>query len=285
MRRSAILVPLVFLAAANAFGFALGRSGAGLAAATLARDQFRADIGGGTVAGANGSFGGVRREINWDGVADAFAAPNNLPANFFNVNSPRGVVFSTPGTGFQVSATAASGTPVRFGNINPTYPAEFKTFSAERLFTPLGSVVTDIDFFLPGTNIPATVSSFGVMFSDNDGFETRIDLFGPGGVSLGSISPLPADKDVSFVGITLTGPGPTGIAHVRITSGNMILAPGNNAPDAFGVFPPAQPPDLVTMDDFIYSEPVISGAVPAMSAPILLLLAASLLGIGVCARR
>ena len=39
---------------------------------------------------------------------DAFAAPNDLPANFFNVNSPRGVVFFTPGAGFQVSAKRGS---------------------------------------------------------------------------------------------------------------------------------------------------------------------------------
>ena len=36
-------------------------------------------------------------EINWDGVPDALASPNSFPANFFNVNSPRGTVFSTPG--------------------------------------------------------------------------------------------------------------------------------------------------------------------------------------------
>src|SRR5437868_2899696 len=76
-------------------------SGTGInaAAITPARDAFRVDLGGGTVAGANGSFGGVRREINWDGVPDASSAPSNLPADFFNVTSPRGVVFSTPGTG------------------------------------------------------------------------------------------------------------------------------------------------------------------------------------------
>src|SRR5262245_58159199 len=58
------------------------RSGAG-AGTTAARDQFRTDLGGGNVAGANGSFGGVRREINWDGVPDNFSAPNNLPFDFF----------------------------------------------------------------------------------------------------------------------------------------------------------------------------------------------------------
>src|ERR1700730_18120256 len=67
-------------------------------------DAFRTDLG---TLNPNvvGSFGSGRREINWDAVPDAFAAPNLLPANFFNVNSPRGVVFTTAGTGFQVTLT------------------------------------------------------------------------------------------------------------------------------------------------------------------------------------
>src|SRR5436309_835989 len=46
------------------------RSAAGASAAAImaARDQFRVDLGGGTVAAPNGSFGGLRREINWGGV-------------------------------------------------------------------------------------------------------------------------------------------------------------------------------------------------------------------------
>ncbi len=102
-------------------------SGANPAAITPTRDAFRTAVGGGTTAGANGSFGGARREINWDGVPDAFADSNSLPANFFNANSPRGVVFSTPGTGFLVSANAGGATPTLFG-----FPNDFQAFTAHR---------------------------------------------------------------------------------------------------------------------------------------------------------
>src|ERR1700704_626132 len=118
-----------------------------IAGITPIRDAFRTAIGGGTSAGPNGSFGGLRREINWDGVPDALSAPNLLPANFFNVNSPRGVVFSTPGTGFEVSANAGVA-PIQFDNINAGYSSTFEPFSTQRLFTPLGSNITDVSFFL-----------------------------------------------------------------------------------------------------------------------------------------
>src|SRR6266478_8246632 len=84
---------------------ASGSSPAGIQATV---DAFRTDLG--TLnPNVAGSFGTGRREINWDGVPDGFSAPNLLPNNFFNVNSPRGAVFSTPGMGVEVSANANAG--------------------------------------------------------------------------------------------------------------------------------------------------------------------------------
>lgn len=230
-------------------------SGATAADITAARDQFRIDLGGGTTAGANGSFGGVRREINWDGTPAAFSAPNNLPANFFNVNSPRGALFSTPGTGFQVSGAttdAGAGQPAaaNFGNVDPSYTADFSTFSPQRLFTPLGSNITDVTFFVPGTSIPATVRGFGAVFTDVDlPNSTSIQVFDVNGASLGTFF-APQDSVVnggqSFLGVSFAS---AVIDRVRITGGN--AAPGAGVIDTNG-----NPNDVVVMDDFIYAEPV-----------------------------
>jgi hypothetical protein len=230
------------------------------ASITGARDAFRLDLGGGIVAGANGSFGGLRREINWDGVPDALSAPNNLPANFFNVNSPRGVVFATPGTGFQVSANAGIA-PIQFDNIDPTYSQTFEPFSPQRLFTSLGSNVMDVNFFLPGTNTPALTNGFGAIFSDVDlANTTSIQLFDKSLNSLGTfVVPATAGSETfSFLGISFADPV---IARVRITSGNFPV--GTGVTDQNGDLR-----DVVTMDDFLYGEP---RGVPDGGSTILLL--------------
>ena len=224
------------------------------ASITGARDQFRTDLGGGTVAGPNGSFGDVRREINWDGTPDRFSAPNNLPPNFFNSNSPRGAEFSTPGSGVQVSANSGVA-PVEFDNINPSYSSTFGVFSSQRLFTALGSNIVDVSFFLPGTSTPALVSGFGSVFTDVDlGSSTKIEFFDASNASLG-VYAVPAgtvgSESLSFLGVSFTE-GPI-ISHVQITSGNTALGGGilDGAP-----LGPDNVVDLVTMDDFLYATPV-----------------------------
>lgn len=194
-----------------------------------------------------GSFNSGRREINWDGVPDLFSAPNNLPANFFNLNSPRGAVFSTAGTGFQVSANSINPTftLVRFGNINPAYPSIFTTFSPQRLFTALGSNVLDVNFFVAGSNTAATVSGFGAVFTDVDQpNSTSIEFFDAQGMSLGVFFAPPANNGLSFIGVIFNAG--ERIARVRITSGNAALS--SSANDDIST-------DVVAMDDFIYGEP------------------------------
>ena len=200
-----------------------------------------------------GSFGTGRREINWDGVPDSFAAPNNLPSNFFNVNSPRGVVFSTPGTGFQVSANAfnVSGAPIEFGNINPTYPQLFTTFTPQRLFTAIGSNIVDVNFFIPGTNTSAFVTGFGAVFTDIDlAGSTSLTFFGANNLLLGTwdAPSITGNETLSFLGVLFGDPI---VSRVRITSGNAAL--GVNESGNI---------DLVVMDDFMFGEPTLAAAVP-----------------------
>jgi hypothetical protein len=190
-----------------------------------------------------GSFGSGRREINWDGVPAAMSAPNNLAANFFNVNSPRGVVFTTPGTGFQVSANAADG-PIEFDNLNPAYSAQFQTFSPQKLFTALGSNILDVNFFVAGSTTPATVSGFGSVFTDVDlANTTSIEYFDQNNVSLGTFFAPVANNGLSFLGVSFNAG--ERISRVRITNGNLVIGPSENGTTT----------DVVVMDDFIYGEP------------------------------
>jgi hypothetical protein len=247
---------LVTSAAAPAAALVRSTSGANAAAIQATVDQFRADLGG-VNNGVGGSFPTGRREINWDGVPDTAAAPANLAADFFNVNSPRGVVFQSPCSNatFRVSADSnnPSSAPVRFADIDASYSAQFTTFSAERLFTNIaGSAapcnIVDVVFFIPGSNTPATVSGFGVVFTDVDlTANARIIAYGPDGriIAPGFLAPAASASGLSFVGVTYTAG--ERIARVSITSGNDRLASGNV--DGVGGL------DIVAMDDFIYGEP------------------------------
>lgn len=230
-------------------------TGANTAALQGIIDTFRNDLGGANN-GVGGSFVDGRREINWDGVPDSFSEPNNLPLDFFNVNSPRGVIFNAveDATGaalnqFAVSANTASGVPVRFANLNATYSSIFTTFSAQRLFTARNTNIMEVNFVIPGTNIPATVNGFGVIFTDVDsatgGSRSLIRVYDVTGRQLSAASASVLDNGLSFVGISFNAG--ERISRVVIESGNAALSSTNND-GVNGV-------DVVAMDDFIYGEP------------------------------
>jgi hypothetical protein len=228
-------------------------------------DAFRAALGEPNNGNAVGPLASGRREINWDGApgTDATTAPVTPFDVFLNT---RGARFTTPGTG--LSQAPPSGGPqgglVGLFN-NPDYAIIFSTFSPLRLFTPVGSNITEALFFVPGANpvpgtnpaMPATVSGFGAVFTDvdqpdgsgpggkrgNRGASTLIEYFGADGKLLFSsfVPASPGDGSLSFFGIVFDD---ARIARVRITSGDVAPGPDDD-----------EQHDIVVMDDFIYGEP------------------------------
>ena len=188
-----------------------------------------------------------RREINWDGGSPTNLTITKAESPFRGFQATRGALFTTPdGIGFVQAPPSGL---AEFFN-NPKYANIFTAFSPSRLFSAIGGTITDVNFFVPGgntpitTNIPATVSGFGAVFTDVDQSDsTLIEYFGTNGELLFSsfVPASPGDGNQSFFGIVFPD---ARIARVRITSGN--VAPGA---DDIGK------QDIVMMDDFIYSEP------------------------------
>ncbi|MEO0530441.1 MAG: PEP-CTERM sorting domain-containing protein [Planctomycetota bacterium] len=196
---------------------------------------------------------GGRRQIDWDAAPDAVSAPNAFPGDFFNFSAApraRGIEFTTPGSGFFLSATDASGVGIEFDNIDPSYSDTFDTFSPERLFTPYESVITIAKFFSPADQTtPATTRGFGAVFSDVDYTDvSRIDYFDENDNLLTTVYAPAAggDETLSFAGAVYDE---AIISSVWIYSGNTPLAPGVTDDPSNGV-------DLVVLDDFIFGEPV-----------------------------
>jgi hypothetical protein len=209
-------------------------------------DEFRELLGPDNEGAPDGDPQG-RREINWDAVPDELAAPNALPADFFNSKedpTARGAVLETPGDHVAVSADAdnPAGAAVRFGDINPAYSDEFEAFSEERLFSPIGSNVVNLKFFVPGTDTPGVSRGFGAVYTDIDKPEnTAFEYFDADGKSLGQYSAPVSNRGLSFLGVAFADPV---VARVRIEYGNGKLGPDES--DDY---------DVAVMDDFIYGEP------------------------------
>ena len=222
-------------------------------------NAFRAALGDPVNGNATMELASGRREINWDGAAptDATTAPVN-PFNVF-LNT-RGAQFTTPGIGLSQAPPAGGpqgGLAGLFGNA--TYATAFSAFSPLRLFTPVGSNVTETFFFVPGSNgnVRAVVSGFGAIFTDvdqpdgsgpgskqgNRRSSTLMEFFGTDGQLLFSsfVPASPGDAGFSFLGIKFND---ARIASVRITAGNVAPGPNDDATN-----------DIVMMDDFIYGEP------------------------------
>ena len=163
--------------------------------------------------------------------------------DFFNTTARNGAVFTTPGTGFRNDS-------LKFAEVDTSYAAEFATFSPTKIFAPVGSNVMDVHFRVAGETTPATVTGFGVVFSDVDrAGSTTIELFDKDGKSLGVFTaPTRSDAGgLSLVGARFAEPI---VARARITSGNAALARGIRDVTAGGSA------DLVVMDNFIFGEPI-----------------------------
>ncbi|MGH8582480.1 MAG: hypothetical protein ACREWG_06740 [Gammaproteobacteria bacterium] len=226
-------------------------------------DEYRAALG-----DPNGNTPGPlpingRREINWDGGGNNqnTAVAGNPFAGF---QITRGALFTTPdGTGFVQAPPAADPALFPPGGLagvfnNPTYGTIFSTFSPLRLFSAIGSKITDVHFFVPGGgDIPATTTGFGAVFTDvdqpdgsgpgkkrgNRRASTLIEYFGADGDRLFSsfVPASPGDGSLSFFGVVFDD---ARIARVRITSGNVAPGPDDDRKQ-----------DVVVMDDFVYGEP------------------------------
>jgi hypothetical protein len=233
------VAPMVFQAA--------GQKAASLKGAV---DAYRRALGDPNNGNTLASLPRGRREINWDGGNPAIIATTAPVTPFNTFLNTRGAQFTTPGIG--LSQATPSGLAALFNN--PTYATIFSTFSPSRLFTPVGSNITEGLFFIPGTSLnnipgtPAAVRGFGAVFTDvhapgPTGPTTLVEYFDADGDLLfsGLVPPSPNANGLSFFGIVFPD---ARIARVQITSGN--VAPGPNDDRQH---------DIVVMDDFIYGEP------------------------------
>jgi hypothetical protein len=153
-------------------------------------------------------------------------------------------VLQTPGDHVAVSADSANpaGAAVRFGDINPDYSGQFRTFSAERLFSPIGSNIVNLTFRVPGNSTRAAVRGFGAVYTDIDRREnTAFQYFDARGRSLGKFAAPVSRNGLSFLGVVFARPV---VARVRIEYGNGKLGPSES-----------RTYDVAVMDDFIYGEP------------------------------
>lgn len=189
-----------------------------------------------------GATGG-RRDLTWDGVPDT-ALNKPLPKNFFNPVEDgalpalqRGLLY---GEGdFEVSATG-------FSHLNNAAAAEFTPFSGNKVFTNTSDFAWPLSFQVAGQDKAASVSAFGMVFSDVDAEGSTTLEFFDGATSLGTFAVPAKSNGFSFLGVRFSSASITKVQvrhQGRLADGGKDLSQGGTV-------------DLVVMDDVVYSEPV-----------------------------
>lgn len=209
-------------------------------------NQFRTILGDSLNSTPNKTSG--RREVNWDGVTAALSNNALFPVDFFNntdaagpAGRKRGLFYVNAGAGFRVDTTF-------FKEIEPSYENQFTQFSKKRLFSPVGTNVTEINFKIAGTTTEAFVRGFGLIFVDVDDANSTFVEFFDGNKSLGVFkAPVSGGaKKFTFLGVHFPNEK---VTRIKITAGNAALATGVKDVSDNGT------KDIVVMDDFFYDEP------------------------------
>ena len=181
-------------------------------------------------------------EINWDGVPAALTNVDTFPAFFFNVNSKRGVVFTTKGSGFRVDSTdfAAVNSGLHVAIQVLLFEEDLRADRLERDGGPLPAC--RVAGAWPRQWLRGDLSDVDRVGS------TVVEFFDADGVRLARLEApaRSAAHEFSFVGGRFAA---SVVARVRITSGEAGLT-GTVTDLSNG-----GPTDLVAMDDFIFGEP------------------------------
>jgi hypothetical protein len=190
-----------------------------------------------------------RREINWDGVPDSLVG-KQLPNDFFNpteVDAPsarqRGLAYASVSGEFRVSNSD-------FAEVNSQAAGQFSSFSGNKTFANISSNLWEIGFEKAGQNIVASVKGFGAVFSDVDlDNSTSLEFFN-GTKSLGKYFVLPHNSNNSFSFLGVYFKNNETITKILVSHKGFLTGGAKDVTDN-------GPDDLIVLDDFLYSEPVI----------------------------
>jgi hypothetical protein len=208
-------------------------------------DEFRQLLGA-TLNTTPGAVGG-RREINWDGVPDNLLG-QALPSDFFNptgdgapASRQRGLVYAGGSGDFRVSKT-------NFSEVNQKATTEFAAFSGDRSFANVSANLWDIYPKVAGKDENATVKGFGIVFSDVDTQNgTYLEFFNET-ASIGKfyVPQHTSASSFSFLGVYFKSQK---VTRIRVVHQGKLI---DNEPDISN----GGTKDLITLDDFLYDEPV-----------------------------